>query len=142
MILHFSCFQLSFLNHPHLSLHCSHSIPGSLASPFIYSSGSSYIPKPTPSIPASSGKGLDTSPDINYSVICAPETHVLTPLSDCSELEGVIHSSSTTAVHPESMAVGDIRFDSGRWQDSGLQTVEQKGIFVLQLAMGIIDVRG
>ena len=56
---HISCFLLSFLNHPHLSSHYSCSISESSASPFIYSSSFSYIPKPSSSIPASSGKGLD-----------------------------------------------------------------------------------
>jgi hypothetical protein len=44
------------------------------------------------------------SGDTDYSIIRAPDSRALTPLSDCSESEADIHSSSATAVHPKTTA--------------------------------------
>ena len=59
------------------------------------------------------------SPDSDYSIICAPEPHVLTPLSDCSELEepkepeGSIPNSSTTP----GQAAPTILLNAAVWPD-------------------------
>jgi len=42
--------------------------------------------------------------DTDNSIIRALDSRALTPLSDCSEPEEVIHTCSATGVHPESTA--------------------------------------